>query len=228
MAIMIMRAFERGSRWYRGQDSRVPGFRELWDRLDADDKALLQAYGGSLAQRIWSGGVLALPELLRLVAEIAAGLQVLHERVLIHRDIKPSNIMLDSRGRAALADFGLAKSILYSALTRPGQVLGTLAYMAPELIRGEPASTASDIYALGCVTFECLAGTPPFGGRSMLAVGLAHLQEEPDDPTSGRPGVPAEVGRTVRRCLAKHPDGRPGTPVAFANLLSVSARAGVG
>jgi serine/threonine protein kinase len=184
--------------------------------------------GGSLADRIASRGTLALPELLLVIAEIAAGLGAFHERGLVHRDVKPSNIMLDTGGHAALADFGLAKGAVYSALTRPGQVLGTLAYMAPELIRGEPAGRASDIYALGCVAFECLAGTPPFAGLGMLALGLAHLQDEPDDPTSGRPDVPAEVGRTVCRCLAKEPDRRPRTAVAFANLLSVSARVGFG
>jgi serine/threonine protein kinase len=178
--------------------------------------------GGSLAARL-EGGPLGLAELRTMVAEVAAGLQALHTRGLVHRDVKPSNIMLDAAGHAALADFGLAKASAYSALTRPGQVVGTLAYMAPELIRGEPASPASDLYALGCVAFEALAGVPPFAGRGVLALGLAHLQDEPPDPGAGRPEVPAEVAWTVRKALAKEPAERPATPVAFANLLAIAA-----
>jgi serine/threonine protein kinase len=179
--------------------------------------------GRSLADRL-AGGPLTLPELLSVVAEVAAGLQALHERGLVHRDVKPSNIMLDVGGHAALADFGLAKGAVYSALTRPGQVLGTLAYMAPELIRGEPASPASDLYALGCVAFEGLAGAPPFAGRGVLALGLAHLQDDPPDPLAERPEVPAGVGWTVLSALAKEPGRRPTTTVAFANLLATAAR----
>jgi serine/threonine-protein kinase len=137
--------------------------------------------------------------------------------------------MLDrTLGHAALADFGLAKAAVYSALTRPGQVLGTLAYMAPELIRGEPATPASDLYALGCVAFEGLTGAPPFAGRGVLALGLAHLQDEPADPAAGRPEVPDGVGWTVLTALAKEPGRRPATAVAFANLLGRAARTAPG
>jgi serine/threonine protein kinase len=180
--------------------------------------------GRSLADRL-ADGPLPLPGMLRLVAEVAGGLQALHERGLVHRDVKPSNVLLDADETAALGDFGLAKGRAYTVLTQPGQVLGTLDYLAPELIRGAPAGPASDIYALGCVAFECLAGTPPFAGRSVLQVGVAHLQEEPPDPVAGRSDVPSAVSWAVRRALAKEPDRRPQTALAFSRMLHVAAGA---
>jgi len=179
--------------------------------------------GRSLADRLGADGPLPLPGMLRLVTEVGSGLQALHERGLVHRDVKPSNVLLDADGTAALGDFGLAKGRAYTVLTRPGQVLGTLDYLAPELIRGAPAGPASDIYALGCVAFECLAGTPPFAGRSVLQVGVAHLQEEPPDPVAGRSDVPSAVSWAVRRVLAKDPGRRPQTALAFSRMLQVAA-----
>jgi len=180
--------------------------------------------GRSLADRL-ADGPLPLPGTLRLIAEVAGGLQAIHERGLVHRDVKPSNVLLDADETAALGDFGLAKGRAYTVLTRPGQVLGTLDYLAPELIRGAPAGPASDIYALGCVAFECLAGAPPFAGRSVLQVGVAHLRQEPPDPVAGRSDVPSAVSWAVRQALAKEPDRRPQTALAFSRLLHVAAGA---
>ena len=108
------------------------------------------------------------------------GIDALHASGLVHRDIKPANILLDG-DTAYVTDFGLAKDSQASNLTRPGQALGSLDYMAPEQIRGEEVSAATDIYALGCVIHECLTGTPPFGGRPSMRVLFAHLQEPPPD-----------------------------------------------
>ncbi len=130
---------------------------------DADGRPYLvleYVSGGALSDRL-RRGALALDESLRLVGQVAAGLDALHRHGLVHRDVKPSNIMLREDGSAALTDFGVAKGAAYTVLTRPGQVLGTLDYLAPELVRGGEATPASDIYALGCVAFECLAGAPP-------------------------------------------------------------------
>jgi len=174
--------------------------------------------GGSLADRLRQGP-LALDETVRLTAEVAAGLDALHRRELVHRDVKPSNIMLRRDGSAALTDFGLAKGAAYTVLTRPGQVLGTLDYLAPELVRGRPATPASDLYALGCVAFECLAGRPPFSDRSRFGVGTAHLEEEPPDPPA-----PAEVSWALLRALEKDPAARPPTATTYAHLLRAAAR----
>jgi len=185
--------------------------------------AVAYVEGGSLADRLATGGPLPLPDLLRLAAEVGAALDALHARGLVHRDVKPSNVLLDRAGSAVLGDFGLAKGLAYTVLTRPGQVLGTLDYLAPELIRGLPAGPASDLYALGCVVFECLAGAPPFAGRSLLEVGVAHLQEEPPDAAAGRADLPPMLSWAVSQALRKDPGRRPTTATAFARMLRVAA-----
>ena len=95
---------------------------------------------------------------MRIVAEIASALDALHAAGLVHRDVKPSNILLDDERGALLTDFGLAKRRDYSMLTAPGQMLGTLDYIAPEMLRGDEPGPSADLYALGCVVYECLAG----------------------------------------------------------------------
>ncbi|MDP9284300.1 MAG: serine/threonine protein kinase [Actinomycetota bacterium] len=180
--------------------------------------------GGSLEDRLHSEGPLELDEVLRLAAELGSGLDALHREGLVHRDVKPSNLMLHENGRAAITDFGLAKGPAYTVLTKPGQVMGTLDYLAPELIRGEPAAPASDIYALGCVMYECVTGAPPFGGRSLFELGTAHLNEEPPDPREFRPELPASASWALLRALEKEPPRRPPTAIAYASLLSVAAR----
>jgi len=168
--------------------------------------------GRTLAARLDAEGGLPADDILRLAAEVGAGLDALHGAGLVHRDVKPSNIMLGRDGAAMLADFGLAKGRAYTVLTRPGAVVGTLDYLAPEIIRGAPAAPPSDIYALGCVIFECMAGVPPFAGRSVIQVGLAHLQDEPPDPGADRDDLPPMLGWAVRRALAKDPNRRPPAP----------------
>lgn len=198
--------------------------------LEADEaegrQYLVMRYvpGRSLEERIESDGPLPLEELLRMVAHIAAGLDALHQRDLVHRDIKASNILLEPDGCASLTDFGLAKGRGYSMLTKPGQVMGTLDYLAPELIRGEEAGPRSDIYSFGCVVFECVAGTPPFGGKGVFQVGMAHLEEEPPDPCAGRPDCPAGLSQIVLQALAKDPAQRPPTATAYGHLLRLAAR----
>jgi serine/threonine-protein kinase len=179
---------------------------------------VLEHAGGSLADLL-SERTLSVDEMLRLVAEVAAGLDALHRAGLVHRDVKPSNIMLRPDGSAALSDFGLAKGSAYTVLTRPGQVLGTLDYLAPELVRGEEATPATDVYALGCVAFECIAGHPPFADRSLFGVGRAHLDDEPPDPPAS-----ADVGWALLRALAKAPAARPPTATAYAHFLTAAAR----
>ena len=134
--------------------------------------------GGSLADRVEKSGPLPLEETVRLLAGAAAGIDALHNAGLVHRDIKGANILLDGE-TPYVSDFGLAKDSQASNLTRPGQALGSLDYMSPEQIRGEDVSPATDIYALGCVMFEVLTGTPPYGGRPSMRVLFAHLQEPP-------------------------------------------------
>ena len=121
-----------------------------------------------------------------------------------------------------LSDFGLAKGEAYTALTQPGAVMGTLEYLAPELIRGEEGTTASDVYALGCATYECLTGDTPFGRRSMFQIGLAHLEEQPSDPAKVRPECSAELAAAVLLALAKEPAERPPTAGEYARALAAA------
>jgi len=178
--------------------------------------------GGTLEDRVLRDGPLPLADAARVLAQVASGLDALHGAGLIHRDVKPSNVMLDDNG-AALTDFGLAKGPAYTVLTRPGQVMGTLDYLAPELIRGEAATPATDLYALGCVVFECLAGEPPFGSRSVFQIGSAHLNDQPPDPTAGRANAPPGLAWAVLQALAKDPSQRPPTATAYAHMVRISA-----
>jgi serine/threonine-protein kinase len=185
-----------------------------------DRHFLAMAYveGGSLSDRL-AGGPLPLPDLLRLAAEVGAALDALHARGVVHRDVKPSNILCEQDGAAVLTDFGVAKGRAYTVLTQPGQVLGTVDFLAPEVIRGDGASAASDIYGLGCVVFACLAGAPPFAGARPLQVMVGHLGQEPPDPGAARDDVPAGLSAAVLTALAKEPEARPPTGRAYALAL---------
>lgn len=172
--------------------------------------------GCTLAERI-AESRLSGTEVVRVVAEVASALDVLHQRGLVHRDVKPANVILEGDGRALLADFGLARSADDTVLTQAGRVSGTVDYLAPELIRGEPASPASDVYGLGCVAYECLSGAPPFAERTVPEAILAHLEAEPEP-------LESPLSDAVLTALAKEPADRPPTATAYALMLRVSLR----
>ncbi|MFL5799183.1 MAG: serine/threonine-protein kinase [Actinomycetota bacterium] len=176
--------------------------------------------GRSLGQALEERGPLPLPDVLRIAAQAGAGLDALHAAGLVHRDIKPANIILELDGTAAVTDFGLAKGPAFTVLTSPGQVMGTLDYLAPELIRGGKGTARSDLYAFGCVVHECLTGKPPFGERSMFQLAQAVLNDTPPDPTIGRPDLPAQLYWAVLQALAKDPNHRPPSCAVFAQMLA--------
>ena len=182
--------------------------------------------GGSLEDRIKRDGKLALDETVKICTAVASGLDALHGEGLIHRDVKPANILLDEQGVPYIADFGLAKDRDASILTKAGQALGSMDYMAPEQIRGEEVSAQSDVYALGCVMFECLSGRPPFADRQGMRILWAHLQEDPPDPLAERDDVPADVGWALRQALEKEPEERPPTATAYASMVRIAAGGG--
>ncbi len=184
--------------------------------------AVAYVAGPTLQEHIKRAGPLPVDEIVRLASGLAAGLDALHEREIVHRDLKSSNVLL-ANGTAMLTDFRLAKGAGYTVLTKPGQVMGTLEYMAPELIRGEPATRASDLYALGCLVYECAAGKTPFGDRSLFEVGIAHLDEEPSDPGADRSDWSRPLSAAVLEALRKEPDLRPRSATAYANLLERAA-----
>jgi len=179
--------------------------------------------GIALDQRLERDGRLDLATTVRISADVADGLQALAEAGMVHRDVKPANILLDRRETAYITDFGLAKDHAGTVLTRPGQPLGSMDYMPPEQIRGEPVSAAADIYALACVVFECLHGQPPFADREGMGILWAHLQDEPPDLAARHAEIPAGVAHTVSKALAKDPAKRPASPIQFARELSEAA-----
>jgi eukaryotic-like serine/threonine-protein kinase len=175
--------------------------------------------------RLRALGPLGLDGTVELAAQLARGLDALHGRGIVHRDVKPSNVLLDGEGTAALADFGLARGVDSTRLTADGQLLGTPHYLAPELIEGREATRASDVYALGCVLYECLAGEPPFGDRGAAEVGFAHLTEPPPDPRRLRPELPEGTAHALLAALEKDPEARPTTGTALAWMLTAAGSA---
>ncbi len=150
----------------------------------------------------------------RIVGEVAAALAAAHGRGLVHRDIKPSNIMLDPHtGRAIVLDFGISASVQQpprdERLTATGMYVGTPRYMSPEQASGETASEKSDIYSLGCVAYELIAGRPVFEGKSAMDLMASHLRDQPQALSEVRPGIDREFASVVMRCLSKDPDDRP-------------------
>ena len=175
--------------------------------------------GGSIGDRISESNTLGIAELVRVISEVAAGLDALHGAGIVHRDIKPHNILFSADGTAMLTDFGLAKGPAYTVLTRPGQVMGTLDYLAPELIRGQPATPLTDVYALGCLAFESATGKAPFADKGIFEVGLAHLEEPPPDPAAERPELSPALAAALLSALEKDPADRPASAGAFADAL---------
>jgi serine/threonine-protein kinase len=218
--------FEREARLARELTTRhVVPILELGES-DAVRYLVMPYYrGGSLAARLRILGRLDLREVRDLAAQLGRGLDALHGQRIIHRDVKPSNVLLDGEGGAALTDFGLARAADSTRLTADGQMLGTPHYLAPELIEGEEATRASDVYALGCVLYECLTGKPPFGERRLAEIGFAHLTEAPRNPRGLRPGLPAEVSHALLSALEKNPAARPTTATALARMLSLGTAA---
>ncbi|GAA4959523.1 tRNA A-37 threonylcarbamoyl transferase component Bud32 [Nonomuraea thailandensis] len=153
-----------------------------------------------------------------LVAQAAAALQAVHEAGVVHRDVKPGNLIIRPDGTVALTDFGIARAAEGHKLTASGIVLGTATYCAPEQAEGSPPTPAMDVYALGVVAYECLAGRVPFAGDNAVAIALQHLNETPP-PLPG--DVPGRVAEVVMRALAKDPASR--WPSAAA--LAAAARA---
>lgn len=165
-------------------------------------------------------GRLAAPVAAFFAGQLASALAAAHAAGVVHRDLKPENVMITRDGRVKLLDFGLAKWVEASTITEQGIVVGTAAYMAPELLRGKESGTAGDLWAFGVVLYQMLAGQRPFGGERK---GMVHtiLFEDPPALRDLRPDVPEALERIATRCLAKEPGERyPGAPAILAELTA--------
>jgi serine/threonine-protein kinase len=155
-----------------------------------------------------------------LVAQAAEGLAVAHAAGIVHRDVKPANFLVTPDRRVKITDFGVARARGSSSLTETGTIIGTPSYVAPEVAEGREATAASDLYSLGVVLYECLAGNRPFTGDTPVAVAISHLRDEP-------PPLPAHVSPPLRalamQALAKDPAARPASAAAFAAALRSAA-----
>jgi Tol biopolymer transport system component len=193
--------------------------------------------GKTLRERLRSGP-LAPAEAIELAAEVAQGLAAAHERGIVHRDLKPDNIFVTRNGRVKILDFGLAKlhravadeprgsqADTASALTGPGAVLGTVAYMSPEQVKGGPVDARSDIFSLGTLLYELLSSQRAFQRATPAETVAAILNEEPPALTQPNATVPAALERVVRRCLEKRPEDRFHSAHDLALALEVAATA---
>lgn len=170
---------------------------------------IVMAYieGQSLRERIESGP-LTLDETLNVALDVARGLQEAHEKGVVHRDIKSANIMVTKKGQAKIIDFGLAKLAGSTRVTRTGTTVGTAAYMSPEQTRGDEVDHRTDIWSLGVVIYEMLAGRLPFKGDYEQAVAFQIVHENPEPIAALRTDVPVELERIVNKCLEKKSSDR--------------------
>ena len=178
--------------------------------------------GPTLKQVIGQQHQLPAREVLDIAAQVCAVLQVAHIRGFIHRDIKPQNIMLTSSGTGnlvKLTDFGIVRVVEDAGLTNSGIVLGTADYLSPEQARGETLTASSDLYSLGVVMFEMLAGRPPFLGPTAVSIAMQHASTNPPSLLQFNPKVPPAAERIVMQALEKEPEDRFNSAVEMQYAL---------
>ena len=170
--------------------------------------------GEALDRRLDRGGPLEVEEALRITRDIAEGLAAAHATGVIHRDLKPANILLDLQGRAFISDFGVARSLAGAGMTATGAVVGTPEYLSPEQARGGAVDARSDLYALGLILYEMLAGKPPFSGATAAEILAQRLVRVPPPVSRLRAGIPLWVARLVDKLLRPQPAHRFGSAQA--------------
>ena len=177
--------------------------------------------GESLHDRIEREQQLPIDDALQIAREIAEALGHAHSYGIVHRDIKPENVMLYG-GHAVIADFGIAKAVSAAGgerLTGTGIAVGTPQYMSPEQASGDKVDARSDVYALGCLTYEMLVGVPPFTGRNVQSLVQQHIAAPPPSASTIRPTVPPEIAAAIQQAMAKTPADRYATALDFAAAL---------
>jgi eukaryotic-like serine/threonine-protein kinase len=180
--------------------------------------------GQSLAERLVHGPI-ATPDALSYIDQVLDALTYAHGRGVVHRDIKPANMMLTASGVVKLTDFGIARSTTDETITVAGTTTGSLSYMAPEQINGDPSDARSDLYSVGISLYEMVTGQRPFRADNDFHVMLAHLKEEPRPPLELQPSLPPALNGIILRAIAKHPGARFQSAHEFREALAgVTAR----
>ncbi|NUT40130.1 MAG: serine/threonine protein kinase [Thermoactinospora sp.] len=197
-----------------------PGVVDVYDYGVSGDTVYLvmKFVDGEPLDRLLSRlGRIAPEPAMELIAQAASALQAVHDRGIVHRDVKPGNLLVQRDGTLVLTDFGIARQEVANRLTDAGMVLGTAAYCAPEQAEGMPVTPAVDIYALGVVAYECMAGIRPFDGDSPVTIALKHIRETP-------PPLPAEIPPAIRALVERALSKDPAARFASAAAMSVAAR----
>ena len=200
-----------------------PNIVTVIDRGDDDGRQYIvfeHVEGENLKELVLRTGRLPVRRALELALAVADGLSFAHDHGLVHRDVKPQNVLLSREGEVKVTDFGIARSLhMDQGVTQTGTVLGTGEYLAPEQASGKPVSAATDVYSLGVVLWELLAGDVPFVGENFVAVALRHVNEPAPSLQERRPDVSPRLAAAVDRALAKDPARRFSSMKAFAKEL---------
>jgi eukaryotic-like serine/threonine-protein kinase len=175
--------------------------------------------GMNLKELMAQEGPLSAREAIELALQIARGLAFAHDQGLVHRDVKPQNVLLDADGRAKVTDFGIAHAVDVDGMTITGTIMGTSNYIAPEQARGQPVDEQTDVYSLGCVLYELLAGEVPFDGDNFVAVAMRHVNEPVPSVREVRPDVPPRLDWAIQQAMAKDHDERFESMADFAAEL---------
>lgn len=216
-----------------------PNIVTLFAIEEADGRPFLtmELVEGKSLDRLVTPDGLPLGCVLGIAIPLADALVAAHAKGIVHRDLKPGNVMVTKDGRVKVLDFGLAKlagdasdpletfaATITAPLSSPGQIVGTVPYMAPEQVRGEPADARTDVFALGIILYELLTGRRPFAGDSSADVTSAILRDVPPPPTQLRRDLPADLDRILGRCLEKRRERRLQTMTDVRNELDILCR----
>ncbi|MBR2215309.1 MAG: Stk1 family PASTA domain-containing Ser/Thr kinase [Selenomonadaceae bacterium] len=198
--------------------------------VSGDEHYIVMEYvpGATLKDLIQQNGKLPIAEALRIAREIAQALAHAHANNLVHCDIKPHNILIMPDGQAKVADFGIARAVTESTMTYSGNVVGSVHYFSPEQAKGSFITPKSDVYSLGVVMYEMLAGALPFNGETPVSIAMKHLQENPTPLRTYRPEVPPVVEAIVMKAMSKDPAMRPDSAELVQDLQQAERMMGGG
>lgn len=203
---------------------------DYWREPGAAFMVMRWLRGGSLAARLTAGAEQGLPplNLLPLLRQVGQALEAAHRAGIVHRDLKPANILLDDDGNACLADFGIARQIGGDGSnSQPGEIVGSIAYCAPEQLRGETVSPRTDVYAFGLLCFELVTGRRPFQGATGASLIQKHLYETPPPARDWVADLPLGLDAAIAQALRKDPEQRPRSVLELLDAIELAVRSGL-